>query len=282
MEWRERRYTAQDGLGLYCRDYGDALSRRLPVLCLAGLSRNAKDFDDFASRLSADRRVLCPDLRGRGRSDRDPNWRNYDPRTYINNIVHLLTLTNVHRVVVVGTSLGGLLAMGLGPALPSALAGVILNDIGPELKPAGLKTIVEYLSVDRPQPDWEAAAASLKALLPDLCFQTGGMFDRMVRNTFREGENGMLHFDWDVDVIRPTIENGARVPELWPLFRGLRGIPTLAFRGEKSGLLTAECFEKMGREHPGLKRATVGGTGHAPTLTEPECVAAVDAFLDAL
>ncbi len=269
-------------MGLYYRDYGDALSPRVPVLCLAGLTRNAKDFEGFASRLAADRRVLCPDLRGRGRSDYDPDWRNYDPRTYLNDIIQLLSLANLHKVVVVGTSLGGLLAMGLGAARPAALAGVILNDIGPELRPAGLKTIIDYLRVDRPQPDWETAGQSMRALLPDLCFQTEAMFESMLGNTFREGEDGMLHFDWDVDIIRPTIENGTRVPDLWPLFRGLRAIPTLAFRGEKSGLLTTECFDKMAAEHPGLERVTVRDTGHAPTLTEPECVAAVDAFLDGI
>ena len=107
MDCREGRYTAQDGLDLYYREYGSALSRRTPVLCLAGLTRNSTDFEAFAKRISAGRRVLCPDLRGRGRSDRDPHWRNYNPRTYINDIVPLLPLANVQRVIVVGTSFGG-------------------------------------------------------------------------------------------------------------------------------------------------------------------------------
>ena len=282
MDYRERRYTARDGLSLYYRDYGDALSPRAPVLCLAGLTRDARDFEGFASRTAADRRVLCPDLRGRGRSDHDPNWRNYEPRTYIDDIAQLLTLANMHRVVVVGTSLGGLLAMGLGAARPTALAGVILNDIGPEVAPASLAAIIDYLRIDRPQPDWETAKESLHATLPDLCFQTEAMYDAMLANTFREGGDGMLHFDWDVDIVRPMIETGARIPDLWPLFRGLRAVPTLALRGEKSTLLTASCFARMGREHPGLIRATVRDTGHAPTLNEPECVAALDRFLDDL
>lgn len=282
MSFRDRRYTAQDGLGLYYREYGDRLAPRTTVLCLAGLTRNAKDFHTFATRLAEDRLVLCPDLRGRGRSDHDPDWRHYDPRIYLNDIVQLLTLANVHRVVVVGTSLGGLLAMGLGAALPSALAGVVLNDIGPDLQPSGLKNIVNYISVDRPQPDWESAKAALRTLLPDLCFQTEELLDAMVRNTFREFEDGLLHFDWDVDIIRPTIRSGGHVPDLWPLFRGLRAVPTLAFRGEKSGLLTAECFARMGQEHPRLRQVTVRDTGHAPSLSEPECMAAIDDFLNEL
>ena len=282
MDYRERRYTARDGLSLYFRDYGDTLSPRPPVLCLAGLTRNARNFEDLASRLAANRRVLCPDLRGRGRSDRGRDWRDYDPRTCIDDVVQLLTLANARRVVVVGTSFGGLLAIALGAARPSALAGVVLNDIGPDPKPAGLAAIIDYLRIDRPQPGWDAARESLRASLPDLCFQTEAMYEAMLANTFRAGEDGMLHFDWDVDIIRPVIGNGARVPDPWPLFRGLRAVPTLAFRGEKSTVLTAECFERMGREHPGLERATVRGTGHAPSLSEPECVAALDRFLDDL
>ena len=122
----------------------------------------------------------------------------------------------------------------------------------------------------------------LKSLLPDLCFQTEELFDSMVRNTFREAEDGMLHFDWDVDLIRPTLRNRGQVPDLWPLFRGLRAIPALAFRGDRSALLSEECFARMGREHPGLRRVTVRDTGHAPSLSEPECVAAIDDFLDRL
>lgn len=279
MAYRERRFTAQDGLSLYWRDYGDPAAPRTPVLCLGGLTRNSKDYDVLAGRLSADRRVLCPDYRGRGRSDRDPDWRNYDPRTYINDILHLLTLADVHRVVVIGTSLGGLLAMGLSAALPSALAAVVLNDIGPEIEPAGLAHIIEYIRVDRPQPDWDSAVATIRRLLPDLAFQTEAMWQEMARNTYVMGEDGMLHFDWDTDIIRPTIENKTPVPDLWPYFRGLRDVPTLAFRGANSGLLSAACFERMGEAHPRLRRVTVPGTGHAPTLTEPECVAAIDDFL---
>ena len=282
MSFRERRYTAQDGLGLYYREYGDRAAPRTALLCLAGLTRNSKDFHTFATRLAGDRLVLCPDLRGRGRSDHDPDWRHYDPRVYLNDIVQLLTLADIHRVVVIGTSLGGLLAMGLGAVLPASLAGVVINDIGPDLPRTGLKHVIDYVGVDRPQPDWDTAKTMLKSLLPDLCFQTEELFDSMVRNTFREAEDGMLHFDWDVDLIRPTLRNRGQVPDLWLLFRGLRAIPALAFRGDRSALLSEECFARMGREHPGLRRVTVRDTGHAPSLSEPECVAAIDDFLDRL
>lgn len=280
--YRERRFAAQDGLGLYFRDYGDPDSAATPVLCLGGFTRNARDFGAVARRLAGERRVLCLDLRGRGRSDYDPDWRNYRPATYLNDIAHLLALVNIHRVAVIGTSLGGVLAMGLAATMPSALTGVVLNDIGPEITPGGFDPILAYIRVDRPQPDWQSAARAIRTHLPDLAFQDEAMFEAMARNTYREGEDGLLHFDWDVDIVKPVIADGGALPDLWPFFRGLRSVPLLAFRGEASDLLSADCFERMARERPDARLVTVPRTGHAPTLGEPECVEALDAFMGGL
>ncbi len=277
--YREHRFIAQDGLGLYFREYGDRYSTATPLLCLGGLTRNAKDFHALARRVAPERRVLCLDLRGRGRSDHDPNWRNYHPATYLNDIAHLLAIADVHRVVVVGTSLGGVLAMAMGASMPSALAGAVLNDIGPEIERGGLEPILSYIRVDRPQPDWDGAIRAIRTHLPDLVYQDEAMFEAMARNTFREGDDGLLHFDWDVNIVKPALADRGATPDLWPLFRGLRSVPLLAFRGEASELLTADCFAKMGRERPDARMVTVPRTGHAPTLTEPECVEALDAFL---
>ena len=280
--WRERRFTAQDGLGLHYRDYGDADAAATPVLCLGGLTRNARDFDALARRVSARRRVLCLDLRGRGRSDYDPDWRNYRPETYIADIAHLLAAANLHRVAVVGTSLGGILAMAMAAAMPSSLAGVVLNDVGPEVEPGGLAPILAYIDADRPQPDWESAVRTVRTHLPNLAFQDEAMFETMARNTYREGEDGLLHFDWDVNIVKPLRRGGGAAPDLWPLFRGLRAIPLLAFRGAESDILSAGCFARMAAERPDARLVTVPRTGHAPTLAEPECVAALDAFLAGL
>ena len=277
--YRELRFTSQDGLGLHYRDYGNPASTATPVLCLGGLTRNARDFDTLARRLSAERRVLCLDLRGRGRSDHDPDWRNYRPATYLKDIAHLLPVAGVHRVVVVGTSLGGVLAMGMGAAMPSALAGVVLNDIGPEIERGGLDPILDYIRVDRPQPDWESAVRTIRTHLPDLVYQDEAMFEAMARNTFREGEDGRLHFDWDVNIVKPALADGVATADLWPFFRGLRSVPLLAFRGAASQLLTADCFARMAAERRDARMVTVPRTGHAPTLDEPECVEALDAFL---
>ena len=279
MAYREQRFTSNDGLSLYFRDYGDPGSAATPVLCLAGLFRNARDFDLFARRLAEERRVLCPDLRGRGRSDYDPDWRNYRPATYLSDISQLLAIAKVHKVVVVGTSFGGLLAMAFGAFMPLALAGIVLNDAGPEVDQDGLDHILSYISVDRPQPDWKSAAKAVKTQQPGAMFQSEAMFEEMVRSTYRKGEDGLLHFDWDVNIVKPIIETRGTSPDLWPYFRGLHPIPLLAFRGAVSELFSEECFLRMGREYPAARLVTVPGTGHAPTLTEPECLAALDAFL---
>jgi len=279
MSYRERRFTSRNGLNLYFRDYGDPLSGRTPVLCLAGLTRNSKDFHDFAERLATGRRVICPDYRGRGRSDSDPDRRNYAARVYVDDVLHLVALTGLHRAVVVGTSLGGLLAMALAAASPTMLAGVVLNDIGPEIGSSGLQAIIAYIRSDRPQPDLRTAERELRELQPRLRFQEETMWTKMVRNSYRKCDDGMFRFDWDVAIVEPLLGGREAVPDLWTLFRAFGRVPTLALRAEFSDILTADCFERMAAAKPDLRRIVVPGTGHAPGLDEPECVDAIEAFL---
>lgn len=275
--YRERYLTAQDGLRLYYRDYGDLLSPRLPVLCLTGIVRNSADFADLAERHAGERRVICPDYRGRGRSGYDPDWRNYDPFVYVGDIVHLMAAEGLERVLVVGTSMGAALAMGLAVMKPTAPAGVVLNDFGPEIAANGVARIFDYIGSDRPQPDWTSAVEHLRELLPTLSIRTDEGWLKMARGTYREGADGMLHFDWDVRLAKP-LARSAGLPDLWPYFRALRRLPVLALRGDLSDVLSAETFERMAEEHPDLLRVTVTNAGHAPTLNEPEA-AAVDDFI---
>jgi pimeloyl-ACP methyl ester carboxylesterase len=188
--YRERRFTAQDGLNLYYRDYGDPLSARRPVLCLGGLARNSKDFHGFANRLCQKRRVVCPDYRGRGRSDYDPDWRNYRPEVYANDLFHLLAAANLHEVIICGVSMGGLLAMGLCVLVPSHVAAIILDDVGPEIDDAGIERIRAYVGRDHPQPDWPAAIAEVKRLFPNLAPTDEAGWRRFAEATFHEGEDG--------------------------------------------------------------------------------------------
>lgn len=278
-DYVEKSYGAQDGLRLHYREYGDPLAPGTPLLCLTGLTRNSYDYHVLASRVAAGRRVICPDYRGRGRSAYDPNWRNYQPRVYVADILQLVAAANLHRFVVVGTSLGGLLAMGLAVAQPASLAGVVLNDVGPDINSDGLERIRGYIGRDAPQPDWESAVRYAKQAFKTVGDKSEADWRRIAEGTFRKGADGMLHVDWDVAIARP-LERAEPIPDLWPLFRALRRIPTLAFRGALSDVLTEATFDRMQREHPALAAMTVARAGHVPTLDEPEARDAFDAFLD--
>jgi len=281
--YRERRLTAQDGLQLYYRDYGDPLASKTAVLCLAGLTRNSSDYHDVALRLAHERRVLCPDYRGRGLSDYDRNCRNYEPRTYLNDALHLLAATGVGHAIIIGTSLGGLLAMGLAVLRPIAVAGIVLNDIGPELERSGLARILDYVGKDHPVPDFEQAARFLKHILPHLAPKADhAWWLRLAERTYRKGADGLLHFDWDLNLARPLQNQKATAPDLWALYRGLARIPTLAFRGALSDVFSEQALRRMALEKPDLVCVTVADIGHTPTLCEPEAVSALDAFLEPL
>jgi pimeloyl-ACP methyl ester carboxylesterase len=276
--YTERFILAQDGLSLYTRDYEPPREDGTAVLCLAGMTRNSKDFAHIARVLSPRRRVICPDYRGRGRSEYDSNWRNYEPMVYLNDVLHLLTALDVHRVAIIGTSLGGLLAMALAIARPGAVAGVVLNDIGPEIGPGSLGHILDYVAHDQPQPDWPSATAEIRRMFGFLELGDPANWERMARATYKECPDGMLRFDWDVRLVRPFRKALRRQVDLWPYFRALKSVPVLAVRGGKSAVLLPDCLERMKAEKPDLLTATVPGVGHTPNLGEPAAVAALDEF----
>ncbi len=280
--FRERTVSAGNGLRLYLRDYGDPLSHGMPLVCLGGLTRNSKDFEILAGRLSRRRRVVCPDYRGRGRSDYDPDWRNYAPRIILGDVIQLLAATNLHRVVVCGVSFGGLLAMGLAVAAPTLLAGVILDDVGPELDPEVGRQILDYISVDHPQPDWTAAVAEVKARFPNLSYSAEADWRRFAEATYRPGADGRLHFDWDVRLAKPLIAERGRARDYWPLYRALKRVPVLAIRGGLSKVLSEATFARMAAEKPDLMQLTLPGVGHVPMLDEPEAERAIDDFLEGI
>ncbi len=276
---RERTITTGDGLRLFFRDWGDPDGALCPLLCLPGLTRNSADFEDVARRHARTRRVICPDTRGRGRSDYDPHWRHYHPRIYLEDLRHLLAALGLGRVVVIGTSMGGLLALGLAAAAPGLVAGVVLNDIGPEFGGKGLGRILDYVGRDHPQPDWPRAVAEMRRLMPNLSLDSDDKWLRFARATFREGPDGQLHFDWDVRLARPLADLGKDLPDLWALFRGLGENPVLAVRGGASDVLTAPVFDRMAAELPHLIRVTVPACGHCPALDEPMVQPVLDQFL---
>jgi len=279
-EWRDRYFHARDGVRLHYREYGDPAAKRTPVLCLGGLTRNAADFDLLAQRLCADRRVICPDLRGRGESDRDPDWRNYRPETYLDDLRQLLAVARLGKVILIGTSMGGVLGMGFGVAMPGALRALVLNDTGPDFDVAGIARIIDYVGEDEPQADWESAAKHMADRFPHLSKRNDHIWQRLVHNTYKPGPDGRLHVNWDVNLSRVLKQLVRKaLPDLWPYYRSLRNVPVLAFRGAWSDVVTAAVFDRMAEEKPDLIRVTVRDVGHAPTLEEPEAEAALHEFI---
>ena len=278
--WQDRYFTSADGLRLYYRDYPAATPGRLPVLCLPGLTRNCRDFESTAVRLQQTRRVLSADLRGRGRSQYDPNVMNYHPGTYVGDLARLLADAGVERVILFGTSLGGILSMLIAATTPQVPAAVILNDIGPEVAQEGLRRIASYVGRHGPVRDWQEAAEQMRSMygvaMPDASDADWLAF---ARRSYSEVD-GVPRLDVDTGVgeaVRAAPAGAA--PDLWPVFAALRPLPTLAIRGALSDVLSEAAFDRMAREKPDLERLTVSRRGHPPLLDEPECVAAIDDFL---
>ena len=279
--YREGRISAQDGLRLYYRDYGPRYGTSTPVVCLGGLTRNSADFDTVAMRLASHRRVICPDYIGRGRSDRAADWRRYAPPAVLYDLSTMLTALGIDGVVVVGTSLGGLLAAGMAAIRPTLVRAVVLNDIGPDIAADGIGRIRDYIGRDRPHRDWDSAVRDLQGMMPNLSVPGGDQagWRRIAEATWRPGEDGLLHYDFDVRLAR-TMEQTGTVPDLWLLFKGLRGLPVAVVRGEQSDILSKDTLARMVEMHPDLTTATVPGVGHAPNLDEPEARAVIDDLLN--
>jgi pimeloyl-ACP methyl ester carboxylesterase len=282
---RERTLATSDNLRLYVQDWGDPDWTAIPVLCLHGLVRNSRDFESLARHLSRPdaakpRRVIVPDMRGRGRSARDPDWKNYNARNYVEDIRHLLASLGIHRVIAIGISMGGLLSIGLATAMPTALAALVVDDVGPEIGRAGSGRILQYISTDRPQPDWAAAAHEMRKLLPTLSLRTDEEWLDFARATFAAGSDGQLHFDWDTNIAKPLqAEMAGETGNLWNLWRAVGKRPALVIRGGLSDILSAETLLRMQAEKPDLVHFTLPGVGHAPTLNEPPVRVVLDDFL---
>jgi pimeloyl-ACP methyl ester carboxylesterase len=271
--------TASDGCRLFHRDYNPGASGT-PVLCLTGITRNSRDFHRLALHLAdKGRRVIVPDYRGRGRSAYDPNWRSYRPIRLLRDINGLLHALHVPHTAVIGTSLGGLLLMGLAGLRPGLIQAAVINDIGPDLANNGVSRIVAYVGQDHPQQNWDQAIHHLQGRFPLLGLSSDEEWRDMAEGSFRWGEDGLLHIDWD-PAIAKCLEAGAKSPvPLWLLFRALKHTPTLVIRGGKSDVLTEHTFDHMAEVHHGLKRLVIPDAGHTPTLNEEPCRKAIDELL---
>ncbi len=270
--YRDLFVSAADGLRLYARDYGSDTGEALPVVCLPGLARTSVDFHDLAEALSRDssrpRRVVSLDYRGRGRSEWDQDWRNYDVRIELNDTLQVLMTAGIEKAAFVGTSRGGLIAMALSVARPTLIAGAVLNDVGPVLEAKGLRRIRGYVGkLPTPRTIQEAAQILKQVSGSGFPRYTEHQWEKMARGTWREDE-GRLILDYDPNLMKPleALDLESPLPDLWPLFEGLKPFPVLAIRGANSDLLTEETLQSMLERHPCLTAVIMPDEGHAPSL----------------
>lgn len=276
------RYRSTDGLELFYRSFGAGV-RGVPVVCLPGITRNSRDFEDLAPRLAARHPVVAPDFRGRGFSAWDPVWRHYYPPTYVDDVLRLLDELRIERAAFIGTSLGGLVSMLLAGRHAGRVAGLVLNDIGPEIGPAGLARIKTYIGRAAPVASWQEAVAQAREIYG---IAWPGLSDeewlRLVRRSYREDDSGVPVLDMDPMVGDAARTVGTGIDDPWALFAALRPLPLLVLQGELSDILTADIVARMQKAHPGMQHVTVSHRGHVPLLDEPDSLAAIDGFLEGL
>ena len=270
--------TANDGLKLHYRDYGPLAATTLPVICLPGFARTAADFHEVALALAEDetkpRRVLALDYRGRGLSEYDRNWKNYDIRVELDDLVQVLVASGIEQAVFVGTSRGGLLTMALAAARPALIRGVVFNDVGPVIDARGLLRIRGYVG-KLPVPRSFQEGAEILKRLSDQQFPILGEaeWEMMARRTWTD-RDGALKPDYDVRLMKvlEELDLEAPLPVLWPYIDALKPVPMLAIRGANSDLLADKTLEEMAERHPDCETHTAPGQGHAPLLGSKDMI----------
>lgn len=283
--YRDVYYQSTDGLRLYARDYSPreaSASGHETILCMHGLTRNSADFAGLANHLSEHYRVIAVDNRGRGLSDYDPHPANYTPVVYVQDMFTLLDALQIEQVILCGTSMGGLMSFMMAAMQPQRVLSMILNDIGPEVAAAGLARIKGYVGSTAPVQSWSEAVAQVKAInapaFPDFSEQ---QWEEFARGVYTQSNAEELRLAYDPAIAEPMAESesSAVPPDLWPLFDVAAQKRMLVVRGEHSDILSMDCVAEMQRRSPGLVFQSVRNRGHAPMLTEPEALAAIDAFL---
>jgi pimeloyl-ACP methyl ester carboxylesterase len=269
-------FTTADGTKLYFEDNGQGL----PILCLPGLTRNTRDFDHVAPHL-ADHRMIAMDYRGRGQS----GWA--DPASYTipqeaADVLALLDHLGLEKVAILGTSRGGLIAMGLAAMAKTRLIGMCLNDIGPDIAPEGMDKIKGYLGRNPRFTSIAEMVVAMPSLNPQFANVPGARWEVELRNHFNETPEG-LRINYDPALRDAVLATGAApAPDLWPFFDALADLPLALIRGANSDLLTLETAQEMARRRPDMIWADVPDRGHVPFLDEPESLTAVQRWIDVL
>jgi pimeloyl-ACP methyl ester carboxylesterase len=281
--WTDGYWMSGDGLRLHYRDYpADAgQDRRPPIICISGLTRNARDWEGVAGRLAGAWRLICVDLRGRGESAYAKDPATYATPTYLEDLRALLGTLELDDYLLFGTSLGGLLSILLGAEDKGRVRGILINDVGPVLDDAGLARIRAYVGRSPTWPTWVHAARDL-CEVHKLSFPQWRLDDWLVfaKRLARLNTSGRIVLDYDMR-IADAFRLAAPVDgmDMWGAFCALTDVPMLAVRGETSDILSAATLDRMRAEHPRLQSVTIPGVGHAPTLDEPEAQAAIDRLL---
>lgn len=279
---RDIHFTSSDGLDLYGRDYPSD-DGATPLLCLAGLTRNGRDFEPLAQWLAGSRRLITMDYRGRGRSAYAPDPLTYRPDVELGDALRLLDHLGLERVNIVGTSRGGIIAMIMAAQYPQRLKSVLLNDVGPVIERASLLRIRSYLGKALAFDTWNDAIASLKASNPGFESLSDAEWLSFARRVFTVRDKKISQ-DYDLRLAEtfPTDEQIAKAdsPDLWPLFDALLAFPVIVLRGENSDLLSAATVAQMEKRHPRLSAYTIKGRGHVPFLDEPKAKGAIQAWLE--
>lgn len=278
-------YTSTDGLTLYARDYpAHSGKARLPVICIHGLTRNASDFDELAPWIATQgRRVIALDVRGRGRSEHDPDPSKYNPMVYAGDVIKLAHDLGIERAVFVGTSMGGIITMTLALRRLKLIAAAVLNDVGPVISPKGLTRIASYAGKDCVLTSWEQATDYIMTINQQ-AFPANDLeeWSKWAHRAFTENEQGQLVLRYDPNIAMP-LQTGKLKPSSWlgrMAFRRLaRNRPVLLVRGALSDLVEDEQAGYMRRAAPAMHYAVVPGVGHAPMLTEPPARDAIFQFL---
>jgi pimeloyl-ACP methyl ester carboxylesterase len=264
MEPVTRTVSAWDGLALRVRLWDDG-NRLPPVLCLPGLVRTAADFDPVVPLFAAGRTVVSLDYAGRGGSGRSPNVMRYGPEACLRDVLDVCAALHLHRVTIVGTSFGGLLAMGLAAARPALVRGVVLNDVGPDIGNVGADFVRDFVGLDPALESLDACVTFLKQRLPPLSLSSDDDWRLMAALTYEPGADGRFHPMWDTAIARLLHRPP---PDLWPLFGALAHVPLLLAHGAVSTLLLPSTVAAMRARRQDMTVVTVPGVGHAPILTE--------------
>jgi pimeloyl-ACP methyl ester carboxylesterase len=269
------RISAWDGLPLVVREWRNGLSH-MPLLCLPGIVRTGEDFARLAHSLGHGRRVIAPDYAGRGQSGRSRDIERYAPEAVLRDVLDICAALHVHEAIAIGTSFGGLLSLGLAAMRPSLLRAIVMNDIGPDLANEGTEFVRNFIGNNASFATLDAAVAHMRAVLPPLSLEGDAAWRAMASLTYAPDVGGVLRPVWDTRIAR--LMNG-KTPDLWALFGGIVHLPLLLVWGEASDILLPTTIERMRSVHPGMAMVSLPGIGHAPTLNEPEIVAALLEFI---